>query len=144
MIKKIYGPILTAILIMTGVTLSAQDSPFKFGMKEGVNLSYLSIDRNGIPDNNTKLGSNIGVAVTCTLSELLSLQSGLAVANKGTKIEGKAPIGFSESLLYPGRDASLTSQQWYLQVPVLLGYGIRVSSETKILVNLGSLFCLGI
>ena len=141
--RKIYVPLLTAILVMSGITLSAQDSPFKFGIKGGLNLSYLSIDREGIPKHNVKPGPNIGVAVTYPLSELLSIQSGLSVASKGTKIEGKAPMGFEDGLLYATTDAGLTSQQWYLQVPVLLEYGIRVSTETKILVNAGPYFAWG-
>ncbi len=137
--------ILSVLLIILGnVKTVAQDSPFRFGIKGGVNLSSLAIERDGLPDHNRKLGAHLGVTADYTVTDAFFLQTGLSIISKGTEIKGDAPIGFDETILYSGREASMQSQQWNLHVPLYLGYEIEASPKFNILINAGPYFEWGI
>ncbi|MVM38111.1 outer membrane beta-barrel protein [Spirosoma sp. HMF3257] len=124
--KNLYKPLFTALLLITGFSLSAQNSPITFGLQAGLNLSSLSFTNNNIPTNRIKPGFNIGFTTRYNFRQNLFLQSGLSFTTKGAEIKGDAPIGFAEWLVYPGREAILKSNQLYVQVPVYAGYRIDV------------------
>jgi hypothetical protein len=134
---------LVAILLVFNLPVFAQAPSFEFGLKGGLNLSRLALENNDVPQG-VKPGANVGVTATYNVSQHLFLQSGLAFSMKGTKVEGAAPLGFSERILYPGKEAILTSNQLYLQVPVYVGYKIGMTSSTKLVLTGGPYFAHGI
>ncbi|GAB4029955.1 porin family protein [Spirosoma jeollabukense] len=139
-----YRPLLTAFLLLTGFTLSAQDAPFEFGLKGGLNLSSLALNNTTLPNHNIKTGVNAGFTAKYKFSHNLFLQSGLSFTTKGTKIKGEAPLGYEYRILMPGREAFMQSNQRYLQAPVYLGYKIDLKPGTKLVLNAGPYFAYGI
>ncbi|MVM28666.1 outer membrane beta-barrel protein [Spirosoma sp. HMF4905] len=142
--KKIYNPLLIVLLVITGFTSLAQNSPFEFGVKGGLNLSSLSFNNNTIPTNRIKPGVNIGFTTTYNFRQNFFLQSGLSFTTKGAEIKGEAPMGFDYNLVYPGREAVLKSNQLYLQVPIYAGYRLDVLPGTRLVLTAGPYVAYGI
>jgi len=133
------------LLSLLALDLSAQDKPLSFLLKGGLNLSYLDIGNDEVPSNRVKGGAHIGVSGKLSLKDHFFLQSGLAFSTKGAMIRGKAPLGFPENTVIPGReDPSLRSNQLYLQIPVQAGYEVSLASGKRIAMHAGPYFAQGI
>lgn len=139
--RHFFGLALTTLLLTTAFTLSAQNRPFEFGLKAGLNRSSLALN-NDLPS--AKFGVNIGLTATANFSKNVFLQSGLSLSMKGAKIEGKAPIGFPGWALVAGKDAQLISNQLYLQAPVYLGYKLALTPGTKLVISAGPYVAYGL
>ncbi|WP_460951430.1 porin family protein [Spirosoma daeguense] len=135
--------LLIICLFFASLTAQAQIAKFEFGLKGGWNFSQLALAKTDVPGG-IRFGGNVGVTTTYTFTNNLFLQSGLSFTTKGAKIKGDAPIGFTDRILYPGREAQLKSNQMYVQTPLFIGYKIRVSPAATIVVNAGLYFAYGI
>ena len=130
--KKIYTFALVALTTLCTTSLFAQ-SPIKFGIDAGVNLSNSSLDAGDL-DKKAKVGFQVGVVVEYELTPDFFLQSGLSFTTKGSKIEDKS-LGVTQSL---------SINQMYLQLPVYAAYKIEVTPTTKIVFNAGPYLAYGI
>ncbi|GAB4023683.1 porin family protein [Spirosoma koreense] len=141
--KRIYGLLLTVLFLSTHTTLMAQHASLEWRVKGGLNLSYLAIDNPSIPNPALKPGFNLGVNVAYPIGENSFLQSGLALTRKGARQIGEAPIGFNSQYLMPGREATLTSNQLYLQLPIYWGYRITLAPTTRLVLTAGPYVAYG-
>ena len=124
-------------------TLSAQNKTLKLGIKGGLNLSYLSIGKTGVPCSKLLPGINAGITATYGMGSHFSLQSGLSFSTKGGKITGQGPLGFDGQVV-TGRQAVLKSSQMYLQLPVYALYSIKLSSGKGLVLSAGPYVAQGI
>lgn len=131
--KKIYTFALVALTTLCTTSLFAQ-SPIKFGIDAGVNLSNSSLDAGDL-DKKAKVGFQVGVVVEYELTPDFFLQSGLSFTTKGSKIEDKS-LSFIKQ--------SVTFNQMYLQLPVYAAYKVEVTPTTKIVFNAGPYLAYGI
>ncbi len=137
--------LLLLIFILPSAGL-AQQSPFDFTFRAGLNLSYLSFDNEGVPGNRIKPGVNLGLAANYHTGENLFLQTALTFTTKGARIKGDIPLGFPGNVVVSGRTETpmLTSQQMYVQVPLHVGYKIPLTSEKKLTVQAGPYAAYGV
>lgn len=131
--KKFYKFALVALTTICTTSLFAQ-SPIKFGVDAGVNLSNSSLDA-GDSDKKAKVGFQIGVVAEYELAPDLFLQSGLSFTTKGSKVEDKS-LSFVKQ--------SVTFNQIYLQLPVYAAYKVEVTPTMKIVFNAGPYLAYGI
>ena len=87
LMKRIYKLTLVALIAFSSTSLFAQ-SPVKFGIDAGVNLSNSSLDDSGV-DKKAKVGFQIGVVAEYEFAPDFFLQSGLSFTTKGSKYEEK-------------------------------------------------------
>jgi len=137
---KSHKTYLLTLVLLLGLSVSAQDSRFKFGVKAGVNISNATID-NKDADPKLKVGYQIGATVDYTLTPNWLIQSGLSFTTKGSKIDdflaGKVLGG-------DGRGETYTFNQLYLQLPVYAAYRIEVSDDLGIVIGAGPYLAYGI
>jgi len=100
--------ILTICLFIFSTALVAAQSNVKFGVKGGLNASYLSI--NSVLDEKARIGYHVGVVSEIPLNDMVSLQPEILYSTKGVKGE------FSLLLV----EASSTFNLNYVDVPVML------------------------
>lgn len=134
---------LACFAIISSSTASAQQAPFRFGFKAGANLSSLEISAADLPGQSIKVGPYAGATITYITPDGFFLQSAPGISNKGTKIKGKAPIGLGEGVLRPDIDPTLTSQQWYLHLPIHAGYDFQVLPKASLMLSAGPYLAWG-
>lgn len=140
--KHHYTATLISLFVFSVFDLSAQS--LQIGLKAGLNASSLQLQDPFIPKNRTKPGLNLGATATYYLQSNLFLQSGLSLTSKGMRLTGNSSLAFGDQLLLPGREASLISQQWYLQAPLYLGYAVPLRPTTKLILNAGPYLAYGL
>lgn len=126
--KTIFKAALLAMALLAGMTINAQDKPLTFGVKAGMNLSNFGGDTDG---TKAKIGFNVGVTVDYAFSPELYLLSGLEFTTKGSKTKE-----------FEGEKATLNAM--YLQLPVHLGYKLKVAEATKIVFHAGPYIAYGV
>ena len=106
-----------------GFTLS--ESTVYYGARVGLNLGWISGDVDGY---GSKAGMNIGGVLGLRVSDAtpVFLESGLYFTMQGAK-DGKNEINLN-----------------YLEIPLLIKYGVQVTDEIALLPYLGPTFGLGI
>ena len=105
---------------------SLSESSVYYGVRIGLNLSTITGD---IEDASMKAGLNLGGVVGLRVSDAtpVFLESGLYFTMCGANGEGKNKINLN-----------------YLELPVLIKYGIQVSDDIALLPYLGPTFRLGL
>ncbi|NDV97176.1 PorT family protein [Dysgonomonas sp. 521] len=138
--KRNSGMLLLILIFLNGLSISAQDSPFRLGVKAGVNISNAIID-NKDADPKLKVGYQVGVTVDYSLTRDWLIQSGLSFTTKGAKIDdflaGKVDGG-------DGRGETYTFNQLYIQLPVYAAYRINVSDNLGIVIGAGPYMAYGV
>lgn len=131
--------LLTFILLL-GINTKAQDSPLRFGIKAGINLSNATID-NKKADSKLKVGYQIGATVDYSFTREWLIQSGLSFTTKGSKIDdfyaGRMEGG-------DGRGTTHTFNQLYLQLPIYAAYRINVSDNFNLVIGAGPYMAYGL
>lgn len=126
---------------LLSLNLSAQKSPFTFGVKAGMNLSSATIN-NREADAKLKPGYQVGVTVDFEVYKSLYLQSALSFTTKGSKIDdllaGKLIGGSGKP------NETHTYNQLYLQVPIHVAYKVNVGENNNIIFSFGPYFAYGI
>lgn len=130
-------------LVTTQITeVKAQESPWKFGAKAGVNVANTSSK-----DESGRVGFNVGGTVEYQLNNRFFLQSGLEFTTKGSKIDKN----FKNYPLYTTMYGPATSDDYtkftgkvkasqnlmYLQMPLTIGYRLPVSNDVNLTFNAG-------
>ncbi|MCR5679109.1 MAG: PorT family protein [Prevotella sp.] len=104
---------------------SLSESTLYYGLRMGPTFSTLTGD---YVDLGTKVGINLGAVVGARVSEStpIFLESGLYYSMRGSK-KGKTSVGLN-----------------YLEIPILIKYGVQVADEIAILPYVGPYFAYGI
>lgn len=104
---------------------SLSESTVYYGARVGLNVGWISGDVDGY---GAKAGMNIGGVLGLRVSDAtpVFLESGLYFAMQGAK-DGKAEINLN-----------------YLEIPLLIKYGVQVTDDIALLPYLGPTFGLGI
>jgi len=135
--KKVF---LFAFILLIGINVSAQDSPFRFGVKAGMNMSNATIE-NKDADPKFKIGYQIGLTVDYNFTQNWLIQSGLSFTTKGSKIDD---FYAGEMVGGDGRGTTHTFNQQYLQLPVYAAYRVNVSDNFNIVIGAGPYMAYGI
>ncbi|SOD15194.1 porin family protein [Pedobacter xixiisoli] len=120
-----------ALVAGLGAAVNAQDNPIKIGVKAGVAFPNVSISDAG-EDVKTKTNASFyfGGTVDVSISKMFSVQPGLTLIGKGTKIDE------SENL-------STTLSNMYLELPVNLLANFPVGSG-KVFVGAGPYYSMAL
>lgn len=110
-----------ALLLATNV--SAQLLPVSLGIKGGVNLSNMDTEA-----TKSKAGFNAGLTLDVNLPANLAIMSGLEVTTKGAKFKNV--------------DGSISAT--YIQLPVHLGYRLKLVPGVSAHFDLGPYFAQGV
>lgn len=125
--KIFFKLILLSAIVLMNLCASAQDKPFTFGVKAGVNLANFSGD---VENNKAKIGYNVGVTVDYAITPEFYLLSGLEFTTKGVK--------------WKAGDDEQKANPMYLQVPVHAGYKIKITEGTRLMLHAGPYVAYGI
>jgi hypothetical protein len=135
--KKIILSTLTAIACLTA---SAQ-KPVQFGVKAGVTLPHMTVSAAGASVSfSSKTSFYVGGIADIRVSNLFSVQPGLSLVNKGTKI-GSAGFDFEEEAI---TEEQGTINLMYLEVPVNLMLNLKTGNSGKVFVGAGPYYALGL
>ncbi len=137
--KSIFKTSLIAVVLLIGITASAQEKPLTFGVKAGVNLSNMGGDASG---TDAKIGFQGGVTLDYAITPELYIISGLNVSTKGFKMKD-VEMDFSD---WGKGDYSgdVTFNPIYLELPIHLGYKLRVADNTKLVFQAGPYLAYGV
>ena len=107
---------------------SLSESSLYYGLRIGMNVSTLTGDIDQVADVSSKVGLNLGGVVGLRVSDStpLFLESGLYFSMRGAKKD----------------DNSVALN--YLEIPILMKYGIQATDEIAVLPYLGPTFGFGI
>lgn len=114
-----------ALALLLGTNASAQLLPVSLGIKGGVNLS--SMDIKGAKTK-SKAGYNAGLTLDVNLPANLAIMTGLEVTTKGAKAKGG--------------DGTINAT--YLQLPVHMGYRLKLVPGVSAHFDLGPYFAQGL
>ncbi|MCI1720917.1 MAG: PorT family protein [Bacteroidales bacterium] len=134
--KKLF---IIAIALLASVTMSNAQKVNNFGVRAGVNISRITGDYGGYdPDYKYKAGFQVGVVDQIRFSEStpLFVETGLMFQQKG----GKCDVSVST----PAVDMSVKINEFYLEVPALLGYDIPAGDNITLQPFAGLYYGLGI
>jgi hypothetical protein len=109
-----------SLLTVVGLagTALAQTTPVKFGIKAGVTLPNMTLSAGGASVNfDSKTSFYVGGTADISLSNIFSLQPGLSLVNKGTKIN-EASFSFDGDEITDAGSGTLNFM--YIEVPVNL------------------------
>lgn len=140
--KNSYRPIVLITLLTVSIALSAQESPFSFGVKAGFNVSNTSLNEDDFTDIKTKephIGFVLGVTADYDFTKSFGIRSGLEYTVKGVKLKGFTnwiPSGKE----YWDERYSLG----YLQLPLLAVYRYNISDDLNVFINVGPYFAYGV
>ena len=117
-----------AALTMGAGQANAQEKPITLGVKAGVNLSTFGGD---MKDTKSAFKYQAGITADIHVTRNLYVLTGLEFQTKGAKYHSKS-------------EASIKYNPMYLQLPVHLGYKVRLAPEMNFVVNAGPYVAYGI
>ncbi|MDR2036713.1 MAG: PorT family protein [Bacteroidales bacterium] len=135
-LKLIFG----TLFLFFCLSISAQNSPFRFGVNAGINTSNAMIGTVETNGTSFRLGYQIGVTVDYAISQEFYLLSGLSFISKGSKIEDLVYMS------YDGGTPDFTHkfEQQYLQLPLYGAYKLSLSKDFNLMFGAGPYFAYGI
>ncbi len=128
------------LVLLSGLNVLAQTTPFTFGIKAGVNMSNATID-NKDADPKLKIGYQVGATVDYTLTQEWLIQSGLSFTAKGSKIDD---FDAGRTIGGDGRGTTHTFNELYIQMPLYAAYKVNVSENFGIVIGAGPYMAYGI
>lgn len=135
---KTFKIILIASVLAFTIHANAQDSPARFGIKGGVNLSDFSGD---LKDTESRLGFNVGITLDYAFTSDIYLMTGLELTTKGVKAE----FSKSEQVTDLVTEKTIVKMSpMYLQLPVHVGYKLNIADNTKLVFHAGPYMAYGI
>lgn len=127
---------LIALALMLTTSANAKLIPVSLGIKGGINSS--TVNTKGWE---SKSGFNAGLTLDVNLPANLAIMSGLEISTKGAKMSGsQLDIPGMGTVDVPSSKINAT----YLQLPVHLGYRIKLIPGLRLHVNAGPYFSQGI
>lgn len=127
-----------ALSLCIGAT--AQDSPFRFGINAGINLSNVTIGTAKTNGTSFRVGYQVGLTVDYAISSNFYLLSGLSFTTKGSKIED---LDYED---YIGGMPDFTNkfEQQYIQLPLYGAYKMNLSNDLNLMFGIGPYFAYGV
>lgn len=129
------------VLLLTLVNIpsfSQLDKSVRFGLHGGVTVSDFS--GTDVSQNIAKPGYMIGMEFDIALPSNFFVNTGLDVHLKGAKLKDKVMIETTKKVL--GGDVKYNA--YYLQLPLHLGYNIRISDCLNLKLSAGPYLAMGI
>ncbi|MDR1672449.1 MAG: PorT family protein [Bacteroidales bacterium] len=120
-----------------------------FGIRTGANIANLNRTAkvpDGVPTLKSKAGFHLGVVVDFPVSNLFSLESGLAFTGKGTSYSSSQ----SDNLVIDGVNvpyivsADTKFNLSYLEIPLTANFHIHLSDKAKLHFNVGPYLAIGL
>jgi len=135
-LKLVFG----TLLLFICTNMSAQNSPFRFGVNAGINASNAMISAAETNGSSFRVGYQIGATVDYAISEKFSILSGLSFITKGSKIED---LDYTD---YLGGTPDFTHkfEQQYIQLPLYGAYKVNLSDDLAVTFGVGPYFAYGI
>lgn len=131
----------TKILLLTALCLVAGSAAFaqvKFGIKAGVNMADLKYEAKdetqGTPNSNSLLSFNAGVVADIPLASVVSIQPGVMLSGKGSKVK------------FSGDNWDYTQKMnpLYVEVPVNILFKPTIGTDTKFYIGAGPYVAAGV
>lgn len=136
--KNLKTFLLLFLLICLNINISAQTSPFHFGVKAGLNLSTAHVG--DASASKFKPGYHVGATVEYQLQKNFLIQSGLFFSAKGSKQED-----LNSSDYVGGKpDFTHTYNQLYLEIPIYAAYKLYLSNKVNLVLGAGPYVAYGI
>jgi hypothetical protein len=126
--KKFFLSLVAAILAVPAMAqfssggFSLSESSMYYGLRLGMNVS--TVTGKYADDAKSKVGMNLGAVI-------------------GIRVSEKAPVFIESGLYYSGRGAKDLSLN-YLEIPILIKYGISVTDDIAVLPFIGPYFSIGV
>lgn len=133
----------TFILLMTAATLaftaSAQNAPVKFGIKAGVAFPNMVVSAMGASVSlDSKTSYFVGGTVDIPISPIFSVQHGLTLSNKGTKIAGAVDIENGNEMV------TGTLNFTYIEIPVNAVAKFSAGNAGKVFLGFGPYYAVAL
>lgn len=122
------------------INASSQNSPFRFGVNAGMNLSNAMIGTVETNGSSFRTGYQIGLTVDYAISGKFNILSGLSFIVKGSQIEDL------DYMSYTGGTPDFTNkfEQQYIQLPLFGAYKINLSDDLNLMFGIGPYFAYGV
>lgn len=131
---------LFAILLFLCISTSAQDSPFRFGVNAGINMSNATIGTALTNGTSFRIGYQIGLTVDYAINQDFYILSGISFTTKGSKIED---LNYDD---YIGGTPDFTHkfEQQYIQLPLYGAYKVNIGKDLDLMFGFGPYFAYGV
>lgn len=128
------------ILLLATLCLIAGSAAFaqvRFGIKAGVNMADMKYEpkdqTNGTPDANSLTSFHAGVIVDLPLASVVSIQPGLMLTGKGSKIKYTGVV-----------DGTQKINPLYVEVPINILFKPTIGTNTKFYIGAGPYIAAGV
>lgn len=133
--KKLFLLTITSIFCLQAVA----QNPVKFGVKAGVTVPHMTVSALGASVSfDSRTSFYVGGTADIALSNVVSIQPGLSLVNKGTKVQGEL-FDFEDS---PSESGSINLM--YLEIPLNLLANLKVGNTGKVFFGGGPYYAIGI
>jgi hypothetical protein len=134
--------ILLSLFLITGLTtIGFAQSKVGFGVKAGVTIPHMTVTALGSAVSfDSKISFYVGGVANIPVSKLISVQPGLSLINKGTKISSSG-LDFED---ISTTDESGSINLMYLEIPVNLLFNLQAGNAGKFFFGAGPYYAIGI
>lgn len=138
--------LLTIVIIIVAYSVKAQQ--ISWGIRTGLNIQRVRATDNfhegGFSSNcQNRFGFHLGVIADLKLSESFYIQPGLYFTTKGAKAKYE-PSWYARAGKTEVKEKKVAMNMNYLQIPVLASYRYNLGRNTKLYINAGPYFALGV
>jgi len=140
--KNICRLLIALFFLSATFVLSAQESPFSFGVKAGFNISNTSFEVDefhGYKKKEPKPGFNVGITAGYAFTKAFSVQSGVSYTTKGVKAKG-----FTQWIPTGQEYWEHRFNMGYLQLPLMAQYTLRITDDFNFFFQAGPYIAYGI
>ncbi|MDR1202712.1 MAG: PorT family protein [Tannerellaceae bacterium] len=129
-----------SFFLLVSTSVFSQNSPFRFGVNAGVNMSNAMLDNVDTNGSSFRVGYQIGLTVDYTISQRFNILSGVYFITKGSKIEDLDYTNYTCGT----PDFTHKFEQQYLQLPLYGAYKFNLSDDLNLGFGIGPYFAYGI
>lgn len=135
--KKVF--LLLTMAATLAFTASAQKAPIKFGVKAGVAFPNMVVSAMGASVSlDSKTSYYVGGTVDIPVSPLFSVQPGLTLINKGTKVTGSLDIEDGSEMI------TGTLNFMYIEIPVNGVVSFKAGNAGKVFLGAGPYYAIAV
>ena len=131
--------IVSLVLLLTAMTLSLQAQGVKFGLKGGLNISKMSLNKDVIKSDN-QTGFYVGPTVKISLPLSFGLDIAALYDQRSADVETGTSAASGSSQTTPATGTEKITQKT-LNIPVNLRYNIGLGGSAGIYLAAGPQFC---
>lgn len=126
------------LLASLSISAFAQTSPFRFGVRAGLNLSSAFV--NEVDKRKTEPGYHVGVTVDYQLPSNFMIQSGLLFTAKGSELDNLN----ADSYVGGRPEYTHIYDQLYLEIPIFAAFAINLGNNLDLVGGIGPYFAFGV